>query len=97
MGKGQLLFPKSLSQEDLLPLCILPGVRLGSKALGCRASCPVEHFMNLGRGASAASSNGLSLHTASTELSGIKEAGAREEIHSLDMFTISFFCLISVG
>lgn len=51
--------------------------------------------MNLGRGASAASNNDPSLDTASTELSEIKQAGAREEIHSLNMFTISFFCLSS--
>lgn len=48
--------------------------------------------MTLGRGASAASNHDPSLDTASTELSEIKQAGAREEIHSLNMFTISFFC-----
>lgn len=51
--------------------------------------------MNLDRGASAASNNDPSLNPASTELSGIKEAGAKK-IHSLNMFTISFFCLSSV-
>ena len=38
----------------------------------------------------------VTLLSTTTELSEIKEAGSREEVHSLNIFTISFFSISSV-